>query len=191
MQPSRGRGPGARRAARSFLGAHQRSPSLSTPLRLPRRRRPRSLPPAPWKTFPAALLTLGFLQHLSQISKSYSRFLSSRLGNWGGRRRGSGRLPGRRQREQARSIPLGRSMGAPAAPLPGPEHPREAASQTGSLARRALSLSPAFPGSLTEGEHWEGVGGTRETCRRYSRTGEGTAFARRRHPLGIGFPAGL
>lgn len=62
-------------------------------------------------------------------------------------------------------------MGAPAALLPGPEHPREAASQTGSLAHRALSLSPAFPSSLTEGEHWEGVGGTRETCRRYSRRG--------------------
>lgn len=62
-------------------------------------------------------------------------------------------------------------MGTPAALLPGPEHPREAASQTGSLARRALSLSPAFPGSLTEDKHWEGVGGTRETCRRYSRRG--------------------
>lgn len=156
-------------------GAHQRSPSLSTPLHPPQRHPPHSLPPASGKTFPTtALLTLGFLQQLSQTSKSYSQLLSPCLGNWGECRRGSRCLPGRRQREQARSIPLGRSMGAPAALLPGPEHPREAASQTGSLARRALSLSPAFPGSLTEGEHWEGVGGTSETCRRYSRRGRET-----------------
>lgn len=80
-----------------------------------------------------------------------------------------------------------------AALLPVPEHRWEAAGQTGSSTRRALSLFPAFPGSLTE----EGTLGRSGRDERnleevqQERTGEGTAFGWPRHPLGSGFPVGL
>lgn len=47
---------------------------------------------------------------------------------------------------------------------------------TGSSYPRSLPLSQAFPGSLTAGERWEGVGGTRGTGRR-EKMGMGTDFS--------------